>query len=100
MAKIYKVTFDIDQDYGYFSFDEETNNIEVFFPDIVIAEKIKTWLDLEYEINTPDQEGGVANFSLKKYLAGRSKKDFQTVLTRAWEKIRVHVNWSFPADYI
>jgi hypothetical protein len=100
MPKIYKVTFDIDQDYGYIVFDEDSNSVDVFFPDIAVAEKIKNWLDQEHEINTPDAGGALADFSVKRYAAARSKKDFQTILTRAWERIGVHVDWSFPADYI
>ena len=100
MPKLYKVTFDIDQDYGYLVFDEDSNGVDVFFPDIAVAEKIKTWLEREHEINTPDQGGALADFSVKTYIIGRGKKDFQTILTRAWEKIGIHVDWSFPSDHI
>ena len=97
---IHKVTFNIDHDYGYIALDETAKCTEVFFPDMAVAERIKNWLDREHAINTPNEGGGLSDFSVKRYVAARSLHDFHTVLTRAWESLGIHIDWSFPADYI
>ncbi len=100
MSETYNVTFNIDEKYGYIAYNETTKAIKVHFADPDFCERIETWLAQEHEINTPDQGIGTANFSNKKYLAKNSKQDFQTVLTRIWEKQGLHIDWSFPAELI
>ncbi len=100
MSEIYKVTFNIEQVYGYIALDESKKELSVVYPDEKIVEKIKTWLQTKHEINTPNAGGSVSDFSVKTYLATNSVEDFETVLTRAWQKIGIHIDWSFPAGEI
>lgn len=100
MAEKYKVTFNIDTKYGYVELDEVAGCIEVVYPDAEMAGKIKKWLEELHEINTPDDDGPLDKFSVKKYQAPKSRKDFQTVLTRIWQHLGVHVDWSFPPEKI
>jgi len=100
MDGLYKVTFNIDDVYGYVAYDEARKSISVSFPNAEVEQKIKAWLENPHEINTPDDGGTVEDFSPKRYLATESKKAFQTVLTRIWENMDVHVDWSFPPECI
>jgi len=100
MSELYKVTFNIDQTYGYIAYDEANKEITVTYPDEKMSATILNWLQQEHTINTPDENGTVHDFSSKTYLAKNSKKDFQTVLTRIWEELDVHIDWSFPPECI
>lgn len=100
MNEIYKVSFNIDDKYGYFVFDETTHSVDVIFADEEKVAKLKAWLDAVHMIETPDENGSVYDFSPKPYQARKSKQDFQTVLTRIWEQCGAHVNWSLPSEDI
>ena len=99
MSELYKVTFNINATYGYVAYDDTKHIIEVSFPDTVVADKIKMFLATEQQINMPSANN-VSEFSSKSYLAANSMQDFQTVLTRLWENLGVHVDWSFPSELI
>lgn len=100
MSEIYTVTFNIDQTYGYISYNENNKEITVTYPDEKICQTILAWLHKEHTINTPTENGAIYDFSPKTFLATNSKHDLQTVLTRIWEEIDVHIDWSFPSECI
>ncbi len=100
MPQLYKITFNIADIYGYIAYDPQTQAITVDYPDERTCAAIKDWLAKEHEINTPVENGGTNDFAPKKYLAARSVSDFETVLTRIWQHLGVHIDWSFPAECI
>ena len=99
MPELYKVTFNINDVYGYIAYDDTKHSIEVSFSDTAVADKINTFLTTEQQINMPSANN-VSDFSFKSYLATNSMQDFQTVLTRLWENLGVHVDWSLPSEFI
>lgn len=100
MSENYNVTFNIDQQYGYISYNEKTKEITVNYPDEKVCQTILAWLNKEHTLNMPNDNNVIYDFSPKTYLATNSKQDFQLVLTRIWEEINVHIDWSFPSEYL
>lgn len=100
MPEKYKVTFNIDTKYGYIEFDDADGSIEVVYPDAEVAGKIKQWLAQPHDINTPDPDGPLDKFSVKTYNADKGKEELKIVLTRIWERMGVHIDWSFPPECI
>lgn len=100
MSEVYSVAFNISQTYGYISYNQNTKKITVTYPDEKICKLILDWLSKEHIINTPNDSDILYDFSPKKYLAANSKQELQTVLTRIWEELDVHIDWSFPTEEI
>ena len=100
MENLYKVTFNVDDKYGYIALDEKQKEVSVVYPDADVAKKILAWLNTEHSISVPDDSKPIYEFVEKKFLASRSKKEFEVVLTRIWEELEVHIDWSFPPEYI
>lgn len=95
MPNQYKVSINVGDNWGYVQYDQQTQEISVVFPIEQIRSKILDYLNQAHTINTP-APGSIIDFRPGEYLAKESLHSFQTVLTRMWNNIHVHVNWSIP----
>lgn len=93
-----KVTISHGGKYGSIEFDAINKNVIINFADENIKTSITNYLQQEHIINTPDQSA--TQFSDKKYYALDSLASFNVVMSKMWEHIGVHIDWSIPVDNI
>ena len=82
--------------YGLIEYDAAANSVTVAFPDPEIKAQIEAYLAQAHDINVPQET--LLDFSVRTFRSTDSLKSFQTILTRMWNTIGVHVDWSIPAD--
>lgn len=93
-----KITISHGGKYGSIEFDPITKNVTIDFADANVKNSITNYFHQEHLINTPNQSA--TQFSDKKYRALESSDSFHVVMSRMWEHIGVHVDWSIPTDTI
>ncbi len=84
--------------YGVIEYDTATNSASVRFPDAAIQAEIEAYLAKPHEINVPQET--LRDFTAKTFKVTDGLKSFQTILTRMWGAIDVHVDWSIPGDKV
>lgn len=99
MSNIYKVSINVGDQYGHIAYNEQTKEFNVEFPDACVKTSIIHYLATPHLINEPKRPS-TCDFEEKEYLAKNSKNDFQIVLSRMYNSLQVHVNWSIPADIV
>ncbi len=82
--------------YGLIEYDTTTNSATVSFPDAGIKAEIEDYLAKPHDINVPHDT--LMDFAVKTFRVTDGLKSFQTILTRMWNIIDVHVDWSIPAS--
>lgn len=97
MSNLYKVSINVDSAYGHIAYNEQTKEITVEFPIAEVKAAIVSYLSRPHLINEPNSPSTYV-FEEREYLAKNSKHDFQIVLSRIYNSLAVHVNWSIPAD--
>lgn len=97
MSNIYKVSINVDSTYGHIAYNEQSKEITVEFPDAAVTKAILTYLNQPHIINEP-KSPSTCDFIEREHLAKNSKEDLQLVLSRMYNNLQVHVNWSIPAD--
>lgn len=84
--------------YGVIEYDTAANRAAVRFPDAAIQAEIEAYLAKTHEISVPQET--LLDFATQTFKASDGLKSFQTILTRMWGTIDVHVDWSIPADKV
>ena len=97
MSNIYTVSINVDAQYGHITYDEQSQTVHVDFPDAKVRETVINYLNQPHMINEP-KHPSTNRFEAREYLAKNSKHDLQIVLSRMYNHIQVHVNWSIPAE--
>ncbi len=97
MQENYKVSINVGPNYGYVQYNEVTKQIQVVFPNENIKNLILDYLAKPHILNLP-KEHCVCDFEAQEKLAHLSKADFQLVLGRMWNSLKVHVNWSIAVN--
>ena len=80
--------------YGLLEYDTVNNSVAVLFPEAEIKAEIEAYLAKAHDINVPHDT--LMDFAVKEFRATDGLKSFQTILTRMWNTINVHVDWSIP----
>ena len=96
MSEKVQVVVNKDSLYGLVEYDAADKKVSVSFPDAAIQKQIEEYLAAPHDINVPHDT--LLDFSVQTFRASDDVKSFQTVLTRMWNIIQVHVDWSIPAD--
>ena len=95
MQTDYKVSINVGPHYGYIQYNETNKTIQVVFPNEKIKQLILDYLAKPHKINVP-REHRICEFETQEKLAHLSREDFELVLGRLWNNLKVHVNWSIP----
>lgn len=97
MSNLYKVSINLDSTYGYITYDEQSKEICVELADANAKQAIISYLSQPHLINEP-KFPSPCDFAAREYLASTSKEDLQMVLSRMYNHIQIHVNWSIPTE--
>lgn len=98
MENIYSVAISCRNDLGYIEYNKANQTAEVVFANEPIKAKIEEYLQAKHVLQIPHHT--LHDFTEVEIEPLSSEENFQLALTRMWDAIGVHVDWSRPVDYV
>jgi len=95
MADIYRVAVHYGNDNGFVEYNLETKTIKVDLADDAKRREVEEYLAKEHTIAVAQND--IRDFKDQKVIAAHDVENFKLALTRIWEAIGLHVDWSRPA---
>ncbi|MDD4600478.1 hypothetical protein SDC9_15056 [bioreactor metagenome] len=95
MAEIYRVAVHYGNDNGFVEYNLETKTIKVDLAHDEKRREAEEYLAKEHTIAVA--QDGIRDFKDQKVNAAQDVESFKLALTRMWEAIDLHVDWSRPA---
>ncbi|MPM49496.1 hypothetical protein SDC9_96226 [bioreactor metagenome] len=95
MADVYRVAVHYGNDNGFVEYNLETKTIKVDLANDAKRREAEEYLAKEHLIAVA--QDGIRDFKDQKVIAAQDVESFKLALTRIWEAIDLHVDWSRPA---
>lgn len=95
MAEVYRVAVHYGNDNGFVEYNLETKTIKVDLANDAKRREAEEYLAKEHLIAVA--QDGIREFKDQKVIAAQDVESFKLALTRIWEAIDLHVDWSRPA---
>ena len=98
MADKYSVAISYRNALGYIEYDAAAKTAEVVLGDDEGKQMVEDYLRQTHDIKIPHET--LMDFTTEKIEPLASQENLQIALTRLWNTIGVHVDWSRPVDYV
>lgn len=95
MSELYRVAVHYGNDNGFVVYDPNTKTIKVDLANDTKRREAEEYLAKEHIIAVAHND--IRDFREQKVIASQDVESFKLALTRIWEAIDLHVDWSRPA---
>lgn len=95
MADVYRVAVHYGNDNGFIEYNLSSKTIAVELANEAKRREAEEYLAKEHIIAVAQAD--IRDFKDEKIIPSQDVKSFQLALTRIWEAIDLHVDWSRPA---
>ncbi|MEN6565364.1 MAG: hypothetical protein ABFC57_03590 [Veillonellales bacterium] len=94
MGDIFRVAVHYEEDNGYIEYDAVNKNIRVELADETKRREVEAYLAEPHVMSVPQHT--LLDFHDVTVAANQDVESFKLAVTRIWEKLGVHVDWSRP----
>ncbi len=98
MAENFSVAISYNGSLGYVEYDEAARKVNVVLGDEDGRKKAEDFLSKTHQILIPHET--LLDFTAENFNASDNAESLKIVLTRLWEAVGVHVDWSRPVEYV